>query len=84
MSVSVIVELEYLVDDKAYHKRQYKEKQYLSRNEESIAVGVLEAENKGEDDNADNVVYDSGTEYGLSNSAVELAHFLEHLNGYAN
>ena len=79
-----IVKPEQLVDNEAHHKGKHEEQKYLSCHKECIAVGVLEAENKGENYDTDNVVDDSGAEYGLSHTGLKLAHLLKYLHRYSH
>ena len=79
--VLLVVPLEQLIEDEAEYRREHEEEHDLPRHEEGIAVGVLEAEHKGEHDDTDDVIDDSGAEDSLPDAAVEMTHFLEDLDG---
>ena len=78
---ALVDDLERLVDHKAQHDRQRKERQRAQRHKARVAVRILEADHKGQHHDTDHVVDDRRAENGGAQLGFQLAQLLERFNG---
>ena len=84
VGIALVDQLEDVVADKAHAHREHNEQHRMQHHVHRVRIGVLEADDEGQHDDADNVVDDSGAGYQRADMPLEPSQLFKRLNGDAD